>query len=119
MKHLIEGKTYVNRTKPWVDLIKLFWHKFTYSFLQARDIFKALQQIVLSFIKWSSLQKGVSKFRPKKFNEIDPRAKFSSLDVSMHGFMRLGCVKVKIDFIENKLGHFRLRNKVFNLLKKE
>ncbi len=25
-----------------------------------------------AFIKWSSLEKGVSKFTPKKFYEIDP-----------------------------------------------
>jgi hypothetical protein len=27
---------------------------------------------LLMFIKWSSLQKSVGKFRPKKFYEIDP-----------------------------------------------
>jgi hypothetical protein len=56
-------------TQPRVDLIKLFWRKFTYSFCKL-DLFIEIQQIQLIFIKWS-LQK-VSKFMPKKFYEIDP-----------------------------------------------
>jgi hypothetical protein len=28
------------------------------------------------FIKWSSLNKSVSKFTPKKFHEIDPWGKY-------------------------------------------
>jgi hypothetical protein len=35
------------------------------------------------FIKWSTLHKSVSKFTPKKFYEMDPRAEFSTLDVSV------------------------------------
>jgi hypothetical protein len=31
-----------------------------------------MQQILLMFIKWSNLQKSVSKFTPKLLYEIDP-----------------------------------------------
>ncbi len=41
---------------PGVDLIKLFWHKFTYSFCMP-DQFIAIRQILLLFIKWTSTQK--------------------------------------------------------------
>ncbi len=37
------------------------------------DIFIVIQQILLMFFKWSSLQKSVSKFMPKEFYEIKPR----------------------------------------------
>jgi len=41
--------------KQWAVLIKLFWHKLTYSFCQLyRSI--TMQQMLLMFIKWSSLQ---------------------------------------------------------------
>jgi hypothetical protein len=33
------------------------------------------------FIKWSNLHKSVSKFTPKKFYVIDPRAEFSARSV--------------------------------------
>ncbi len=36
------------------------------------DFFIAMQEIWLVFIKWSSLQKSVSKFIQKYFYEIDP-----------------------------------------------
>ncbi len=52
------------------DLIKLFWCKFAYSFCTLY-LFIPMQQILLLFIKRSSLQKSVSKFTPKKFYEID------------------------------------------------
>jgi hypothetical protein len=62
----------IKLNKPGVDLIKLFWLNFTYSFWKL-DLFIEMQQIYLIFIKWYSLQKRVSKFTPKKFYEIDPR----------------------------------------------
>ncbi len=42
--------------KPGVDLIKPLYRKFTNSFGKL-DLFIALQQIMLLFLKWSSLQK--------------------------------------------------------------
>ncbi len=59
------------RLEPGADLIKRFWHKFTSTFCKL-NIFKAMQQTKISYIKWSSLQKSVSKFTPKQFYEIDP-----------------------------------------------
>jgi hypothetical protein len=47
-----------------VNHIKLFWHKFTYSFCEL-DVFIAMQQILCTIIKRSSFQKSVSKFTPK------------------------------------------------------
>ncbi len=51
-------------------IINLFCCKFTYSFCKL-DLFIAMQQILLMVIKWSNLQKSLSKFTPKKFYEID------------------------------------------------
>ncbi len=48
-----------------------FWRKFTNSFCKL-ELFIKMPQILLMFIKWSSLHKSVSKFTPKKFYEIDP-----------------------------------------------
>ncbi len=47
-----------------VNFIKLYWHKFTYSFCEL-DVFIAMQQILYSIIKRFSFQKSVSKFTPK------------------------------------------------------
>jgi hypothetical protein len=49
---------------PEVDLIKLFWPKFTCSFCKL-DLFIVMQQTLLIFIKWSSLPKSASKLTPK------------------------------------------------------
>ncbi len=56
---------------PGVVLIKLFWCKFTHTFLKA-IAFRKAEKIMVTLTKWSSLQKSVSKFTPKKFYEIDP-----------------------------------------------
>ncbi len=53
-----------------VDLIKLFWRKFTHTFLQARP-FDNLSNICCKTMKGLSLQKRVSKIMIKKFYEID------------------------------------------------
>jgi len=55
-----------------VDLIKLFWCKFTYSSLKAASFHKT-EKVMRVSIKWSNLQKSLSKFTPKKYYEIDPR----------------------------------------------
>jgi len=85
---------------PGVNLIKLFWSKFTHTFckldhfIKATIIFCAVKRyrflewfyslsfesyifsqqriIMVTLIKWSSLPKHVSIFTPKKFYEIDP-----------------------------------------------
>ncbi len=49
---------------PGVNLIKLFWHKFTYSFYRL-DVLIAMQQIMLMFINGLAYKKSVSKFTPK------------------------------------------------------
>jgi hypothetical protein len=59
------------KEKAGVNLIKLFWCKFTH-FFRKLEHFMAMQQILLMLIKWSSLQKRVSKFTPKLFFEIGP-----------------------------------------------
>jgi hypothetical protein len=61
---------------PWVDLIKLFWRKFTYSFCKLYYFIK-ISYICCISMKRSSLQKWVSKFMPKEFYEIDPLTKFT------------------------------------------
>jgi len=50
------------KTKGWSH--KTFLHKFTYSFCKL-DVSLSMQEILLMFIKWSSLQISVSKFIPK------------------------------------------------------
>ncbi len=43
-----------------INIIKLFWNKFAHSFGKV-DLFILMQQIMLVLIKWSSLQKSMSK----------------------------------------------------------
>jgi hypothetical protein len=57
---------------PGVDLIKLFAVNLLTLFCKL-DLFIKMPQILLMFIKWSSLHKSVSKFTPKMFYEIDPQ----------------------------------------------
>jgi len=57
--------------RPRVDQIKLFWCKFTYSLFKAVSF--RVTMIINAVIKWSSLQKSVSLFMPKKFYEINPK----------------------------------------------
>ncbi len=59
------------RLTPGVNLIKLFWHKFTYSNLKAR-VFHIMAEILLTFIKGSNLQKRLSKITPKSFMRSTP-----------------------------------------------
>jgi hypothetical protein len=54
-----------------VNLIKLCWHKFTHAFCKL-DYFINISNMRCIAMKRSSLQKGVSKFNPKRFYEIDP-----------------------------------------------
>ncbi len=53
------------------DLIKLFSVNLLTLFKSF--IFSQDRKIMNALIKWSSLQKSVIKFTPKKFYEIDPR----------------------------------------------
>jgi hypothetical protein len=53
-------------------------YNFTSAFVQP-DISIVMQQIFLMFIKWSSLQKCLSKFMPKYLYEIDPGVDFIKL----------------------------------------
>ncbi len=55
----------------WVILIKLFWCRFTHSVLKATSFHKT-EKMMVTLIKWSSLQKIVSKIMPKMFYEIEP-----------------------------------------------
>ncbi len=48
-----------------VDLIKLFWSKFTFTLLEARPFYKHKQYLCIA-MKRSRLQNRVSKFMPKK-----------------------------------------------------
>ncbi len=74
---LHSGKTNQSLYKHWwpsrlrVDVIKLFGENLNTLFRKL-DRFTVMQQILLMFIKWSSLQKSLSKFMPKYFYEIDP-----------------------------------------------
>ncbi len=54
-----------------VDHIKLFGANLRSLF--EGNIFSQDIKIMVTLIKWSSLQKGKSKFTPKKFYEVDPR----------------------------------------------
>jgi hypothetical protein len=56
------------RSTPVVNLITLFRHKFTNSCLSYT--FPKHRRIMVTH--WSSLQKSVIKFTPKKFDEIEP-----------------------------------------------
>jgi hypothetical protein len=58
--------------RPGVDLIKLFFGVNILTLFRNLEHFMAMQQIILMFMKWSSLQKSVSIFTPKLFYEIDP-----------------------------------------------
>ncbi len=40
------------------------------------DKFTTLRQLLLALIKWASLQKSVSKFKPKKVYVIDPWSQY-------------------------------------------
>jgi len=57
--------------RPRVDLIKLFWCKFTYSLFKAVSFRVTI--IIIAVIKWSSLQKSVSIYMPKRVYEINPK----------------------------------------------
>ncbi len=63
-------KTSMKSANTGVNLIKLFWCKFAHTFQKAISF--QSRKIMVTLLKWSSLQKGVSKFTPKKFYEIDP-----------------------------------------------
>jgi hypothetical protein len=58
--------------QPGVDLIKQFSSKFSHTFCKL-DRFININNIYSIAMKWSSLQKRVSKFTPKMFYEIDTR----------------------------------------------
>jgi hypothetical protein len=59
------------KNQIWANLIKLFWSTFTHDFFKDRP-FHYCQQCVSIALKRCSLQKGVCKFAPKEFYEIDP-----------------------------------------------
>jgi hypothetical protein len=42
-------------------------------FEEKKSIFSQDRKIVIALIKWSILQKIVSKYTPEKFYEIDPK----------------------------------------------
>ncbi len=52
-----------------VDPIKRFWKKFTHSFFKARS-FHSNATKSLTFMKWPSFQKSVSKFMPNSFKRL-------------------------------------------------
>ncbi len=56
---------------PGVNLVNLFWHKFTRTFCKLVH-FITISNICCIVMKRYSLQKRVSKFMSKKFYEIDP-----------------------------------------------
>ncbi len=58
------------------DLIKFSWH--IYSHFCKLDHFIDIRNICFISMKWSSLQKRVTKFAPKEFYEIDPRLRLHS-----------------------------------------
>ncbi len=60
-----------NTLFPRVNLIKLFWLKFTHTFCKL-DRFINRSNTSCIALKRSSLQKRVSNFTPKKWYEIDP-----------------------------------------------
>ncbi len=75
----------IGGSNPGVNLIKLFWPKFTRTFLNK------ITNICFIAMKINSLQVRVSKFTPKTFYEIDPRPyrnllyKFSNFFYSLPG----------------------------------
>ncbi len=74
-------------------------------------------QILLKFIKWSSLQKSVSKFTPKQFYEIDPLSEshktiwskithtFCKLECSIN-MCFICCIAKKRDSLHNRKNNF-------------
>ncbi len=60
---------------PVVNLIKHFWHEFTYSFCML-DHFIKICNICCTAMKRSSLQKRVSKFTLKSFMRSTPGPTF-------------------------------------------
>ena len=52
------------------------------------DLYTAMNQILLILVKWSNLQKGVSKFTPKLFYEIDPMSISCAIPMSKHTFSK-------------------------------
>ncbi len=60
-------------SRPGVNLIKLFGHKFNHSF--ESYTFSKHRKIMVTLIQWSSFPNSVTKFTPKKFYAIDPRLK--------------------------------------------
>ncbi len=58
---------------PGVDLIKICWSKFTHTFCKLNHFINT-SNIYSIAMKRYSLQNRVSKFMPKKFYKIDPRA---------------------------------------------
>jgi hypothetical protein len=73
MKHLPHNSL-VCEGFPGVNLIKLFWRKFTHAFCKL-DHFKNESNICCIAMKRFSLQQIVSKFTPKEFYEIGPSNK--------------------------------------------
>jgi hypothetical protein len=61
---------------PGADLNKLFSRKLTHSLCKL-DLYIAMQQILLTFMKWPRLKKSLGKFMPI-FYEIDPYKKIYS-----------------------------------------
>ncbi len=68
------------RVRITVTLMLILQGSISYNFFDANlltvfcklDLFIAMEQILLMFIKWPSLQKGVSKFSPKSFIRLTP-----------------------------------------------
>jgi hypothetical protein len=59
------------RSAPGVNLIKLFW-ALIYSLFFESYTFSKHRKRMVTLMQWSSFQKSVIKFTPKKFYEIDP-----------------------------------------------
>jgi hypothetical protein len=69
-------------------------------------IFLQQRKIMLTLMQWSSLQKSVSKFTPKKFYEIDPWTR--TFYLAMDGPVDYHCAtKLKIG-PGNNLCHFKI-----------
>jgi len=75
---------------------KTFWRKFTCSFGKL-DLFIEMQQTLLMFLKWSSFQESVCKFREKLFYEIDPQCQGATTLSIMTFIMTLGVTIGKFD----------------------
>ncbi len=72
--------------KTWGQSHKLFWHKFTYSPLEARS-FHSKAKNIAKFTKWSSFPKSVSKLKQKQFHKINPREPYSQHSIYFIYFM--------------------------------